>query len=276
MHGTALGGEYLTHSYAIEADVAAPFITAVKNRTAVAIERAAVGVLAFDADLEGVTAIGADAHYPGQFAFTGQVAAKAPVAHQRLCFRCAAQPVFPGRVVQRVTLGQQRHHLFTGQLKPVAVARQRLVLQRRPVAEVEVHQALPLLSRSTLQGHPCTGVAAPAHLAGLLVKRFDGVEAAFQRVTHPLGLARCEALSVGQVFDQGAAVVIADLQTVHGLHPGNAHQPPFRGLALMTDAAQGIVSFGRVTALTGFLEDGLGVAGCQAVGRMQRNSTRHD
>ncbi|MNV37036.1 hypothetical protein D3C71_1285390 [compost metagenome] len=138
------------------------------------------------------------------------------------------------------------------------------------MAEVEVHQALPFLGRTPLQGHPRTGVAAAAHLTGLVIELLDGIEPAFQRITHAVGFARCQALGVGQVFDQRAAVVIADLQTVHGLHPGNAHQPAFRRLALVADAAQGVIGFGGVTALTGFLEDGLGVAGCQAVRRMQR------
>ena len=59
---------------------------------------------------------------------------------------------------------------------------------------------------------------------------------------------------------------------MHGLHPGDAHQPAFRGFALVADAAQGVFGFRGVTALTGFLEDGLGVAGCQAVRRMQRHT----
>jgi hypothetical protein len=95
-----------------------------------------------------------------------------------------------------------------------------------------------------LQGNPRTGVAATAHLAGLLVELLGGVEPAFQCITHAVGLARCQALGVGQVLDQRPAVFIADLQTVHGLHPGDAHQPALRRLALVADAAQGVIGFG--------------------------------
>ena len=143
------------------------------------------------------------------------------------------------------------------------------------MAEVEVHQTLPFLGRTPLQSDPRTGVAAATHLAGLVVELLDGIEPAFQRITHAIGLARRQPLGVRQVLDQGATVVIADLQTVHGLHPGDAHQPAFRGLALVTDATEGVIGFGGVTTLTRFLEDGLGVAGCQAIRRMQRHTGGH-
>ncbi|MCY1424811.1 hypothetical protein D9M71_405740 [compost metagenome] len=129
LHGIALRGEHLAHGHAIDGHVAAPFVAGVEDCTAVAVERRAVGVLAFDADLEGVAAIGTHGHYTRQLTLARQVAAEAPVAHQGIGFRRGALPFFPGRVVQRITLGQQRHHFFAGQIEPVAVAGQGLVFQ---------------------------------------------------------------------------------------------------------------------------------------------------
>ncbi|MNZ23818.1 hypothetical protein D3C78_409450 [compost metagenome] len=266
---TAFGGEHLTHGHSVDGHVAAPFVAAVEDGATVTLERAAIGVLAFDRNLELINAGGADAHHTSQFALARQVAAEAPVAHQGIGLGCGFLPVLPGGVVQCVALGQQRHHLLAGDVEPVAVARQGLVLQGRPLAEVEVHQAFPLLGRPTLQGDPRTGVAAAAHLAGLLVELLDGVEPTFQCIAHAVGFARCQALGIGEVLDQRTTVFIADLQAVHDLHAGNAHQPAFGGLALVTDTAQGIVGFRGMTALAGFLEDGLGVSRRKAGRGMQ-------
>jgi len=88
-----------------------------------------------------------------------------------------------------------------------------------------------------LQRDPRTGVAAAAHLAGLVIKMLDGIQAPLQRITHAVRFAGGQALCIGQVLDQRAAVVIADLQVVHGLHSGDGHQPAFRRFALVADSA---------------------------------------
>ncbi|MNQ86240.1 hypothetical protein D3C85_1014280 [compost metagenome] len=198
------------------------------------------------------------------------MAAEAPLPDHRLGLGHVLLPVLPGLAVEGITLGQQRHHFLAGQVEPVAVTRQCLVLQRRPLAQMEVDQALPLLRRAPLQGDPRTGVAAAAHLLGLVVDGFNRVEPTLQGVAHTLGFARCQALGIGQVLDHRATVFVTDLQVVHGLHARNAHQPAFRGLALVADAAQGILALGRMTALAGLLEDGLRVTGLGlALHRMQ-------
>ena len=257
------------HVDAVDLDVAAPLVAAVQQGAAFAVERRTIGVLAGDLDLESILAVWRNSHHPGHFPFARQVPAKAPVACQGLAFGRSFQPLLPGRVVQRITLGQHRHHLGTGQIKPVTVAGQGLIFQRRPLPEVEVHQPLPFLSRTPLQGNPRAGVATGAHLRGLLVEMFDRVQASLQGIAHAVRFARRQALSVSQVFDQGPAILIADLQAVHGLHPGNAHQPAFRGFALVADTAQAVVGFGDMTAHTVLLEDALGIAGSLAVRCMQ-------
>ncbi|MNM97276.1 hypothetical protein D3C81_1097760 [compost metagenome] len=116
------------------------------------------------------------------------------------------------------------------------------------MAKVEVDQVFPFLGRTPLQGDPGAGVATAAGLAELLVKLLNRVQATFHGIPHTLGFAGCQALLVGQVLDQGAAVIVADLQTMHDLHAADAHQPAFGGFALVTDAAIAVVAFGCVTA----------------------------
>ncbi|MCY1435930.1 hypothetical protein D9M71_520410 [compost metagenome] len=96
----------------------------------------------------------------------------------------------------------------------------------------------PLFGGTALQGDPGARVAAATHLAQMVVELLDGIQTALHGVAHALGLARRQALLVGQVLDQGAAVVVADLQAMHHLHARDAHQPALGGLALVADAAE--------------------------------------
>ena len=171
--------------------------------------------------------------------------------------------------LSRVTLGQVRDHLLERDVQPVAVAGLGLVFEGRPLAEVEVDQVFPFLGRATLQGDAGTGVATAAHLAGLVVEMLDGIEPALHSVTHAFGLAGCQALLVRQVLDQGATVIVADLQPMHHLHARNAHQPAFGGLALVTDAAVTVVTFGDVAPHALRLQQARALLGRHGLGAQQ-------
>ncbi|MDT4862590.1 hypothetical protein FQZ97_972540 [compost metagenome] len=184
---------------------------------------------------------------------------EAPLADQRLSLGLGLLPVAPGLAVQRVALGQQWRHVFFRLAEPVSVARHGLVFQRRPAAEVEVDQVFPFLERTALQRHPCSGVATTASLVYWLVELLDRVKPTLERIAHTLGLARCQPLLVGQVLDQGAAIILIDLDAVHDLHPRDAHQPALGGLALVADATQFVVAFGGVAGHALRVEDGLAI-----------------
>ncbi|MNO64766.1 hypothetical protein D3C76_555030 [compost metagenome] len=253
------GGEHLAHGYAANIDIAAPFVAAIQQCGTLAIERAAIGILAFHGDFELVGTGTGDFHGPGHFALARHMAGEAPLADQRLGLGHGFLPVAPGLAVERITLGQLGHHFLLRQFEPVAVAGKGLVFEGRPAAEVEVHELLPLRRRAALQGDARAGVTAGAHLLEVGIELLDGVQAALQGVTHALGLARRQALPVGEELDHIAALLVADLQAIHDLHARNAHQPAFRRLALVADAAQGIVAFRRMARHAFGVEDGLAI-----------------
>ncbi|MNN42206.1 hypothetical protein D3C81_1563680 [compost metagenome] len=176
------------------------------------------------------------------------MAAEGPLPGQTGGLRTLLLPVAPGRVVQCVLLGQGRHDLAAGDAQPVAVAGLGLVFDSRVLAHVEIDQVIPLLRRATLQRHPRTRVAATAHLGEQCVELLHRVQTALHGIAHAIGFAWRQALLVGQVLDQGAAIFLTDLQAMHDLHAADAHQPAFRGLALVADAAQAIVGLGGMAA----------------------------
>ncbi|MNN52109.1 hypothetical protein D3C81_1667890 [compost metagenome] len=121
---------------------------------------------------------------------------------------------------------------------------------------MEIDQVIPFLRRTPLQRHPRTGVAAAAHLGDQRIELLHRVQATLHGIAHAIGLARRQALGVGQVLHQRAAVVIADPQAVHDLHAGDGHAPAFRRLALVADAAQAVVAFRRMAAHALLFEQG--------------------
>ncbi len=135
---------------------------------------------------------------------------------------------------------------------------------------MEVDQVLPLLGRAPLQGDTGTGVATATGFAELGVELLDGVQPALHGIPHAIGFAGRQALLVGQVLDQGAAVVVADLQAVHHLHAGDAHQPAFRRLALVADAAVGVVAFGDMAPHALVLQQARALLGRHGLGAQQR------
>jgi len=135
---------------------------------------------------------------------------------------------------------------------------------------VEVDQVLPLLGRAALQGDASTRVAAATGFAELGVEMLDRVQPALHGVAHPIGFAGRQALLVGQVLDQRATVVVADLQAVHHLHASDAHQPAFRRFTLVADAAVGIVAFGDMAPHALVLQQARALLGRHGLGAQQR------
>jgi len=128
---------------------------------------------------------------------------------------------------------------------------------------------LPFLGRPALQSDTGTGVATAAGFADDRVEVLDGIEPAFHGVAHAIGFAGRQALLVGQVLDQGATVVITDLQAVHDLHAGDAHQPAFGRFALVADAAVGIVTLGDMAPHALVLQQARALLGRHGLGAQQ-------
>ncbi|KAF1855016.1 hypothetical protein Lal_00008416 [Lupinus albus] len=269
LHLAVQGGEDLAHGGVADLHITAPFIAVVEDGRAAARKGRAIGVGALHLQGEAVAGIGRHRHHAAHIALGEHVAAEAPLPRQRIRPGSRLLPVGPGLVLQREALGELGHHLLEGDIQPVAVAGLGLVLQRRPLAKVEVDQVLPLPGRAALQGHPCAGVAAAAHLGQLLVELLHRVEASLHGVAHALGLAGGQALLVRQVLDQGAAVVVADGEAMHHLHARNAHQPAFGRLALMADAAVAVAALGNVAAHALALEQGRALLHCLGLGAQQ-------
>ncbi len=197
------------------------------------------------------------------------MAAERPLPRQHIGLGLGFFPGSPGRAFQREAFGQLWHDLLEGDFQPVAVARLGLVFQGWPLAEVEVDQVLPFLRRASLQGYTGAGVATATGFAELGIEVFHGIEPALHGVAHAIGFARRQALLVGQVLDQGAAIVVADLQPMHDLHAGDAHQPAFRGLALVADAAVGVVAFRDVASHALVLQQARALLGRNGLGAQQ-------
>ncbi|MNO73040.1 hypothetical protein D3C76_639990 [compost metagenome] len=256
LHLAVQRAEHLAHGDIADLEVGAPFIAAEQHRRAAALERGTVGVLALELDVEKLALGGLDRHHPAHVATARHMAAEAPLPGQAGGLWALLLPVAPGRVVQRVFLGQGRHDLAAGDAHPVAITGLGLVFEGRVLADVEIDQMIPLLRRTTLQCHSRTGVATAAHLGDQRIELLHRVQATLHGIAHAIGFARRQALGVGQVLHQRAALVIADLHAVHDLHAGDGHAPAFRRLALVADAAQTVVAFRGMATQAVLLQQG--------------------
>ena len=267
----------LLHHLGAQADAAAPLVTGVDDGVAGAADAGAIRI----GELVGhvIEVLGRACHRRGALV----VAAPGTVPHDppdalEIGLR-PALPGIPGGGLQGVRLAQLGRDVGGGDLPPLAITGQGLILERRPLTHVGVGELEPLVGVAVLERDAGEGVATPAHRHQVLVlERLDDVGRALEDVARDRAFLRRQALGIRQVLHQGAALVGRQLDAVPDVHAHQRHVPALGRLAHVGDAAELAVRPRLVTGGATRIEDALWVArlgrGTPGAGRQNRDEAR--
>src|SRR6266581_5728514 len=158
-------------------------------------------------------------------------------------------PLLPGLRVKGIGLRQVGHGIFPDQGVPQIIqqpCRGSLALYIGQQGRGQVWHPVPELWSAPLQCDTGVGVAlhtGPLYSLGNVL--LHGVIALLQGVAEGLDLSGGEAVTVAEIFDQGACLASLELYPLEAHHTGDGHLPPLWGLALKLNRVQFAIVFVR-------------------------------